>query len=39
MPSHDLIITATALANGCALLTENVKEFKIVPGLEVLTNH
>jgi predicted nucleic acid-binding protein len=32
---HDLIIAATALANGYAVLTENVREFERVPGLEV----
>jgi predicted nucleic acid-binding protein len=33
--SHDLIIAATALANDCAVLTDNVREFSRVPGLQV----
>ncbi len=32
---HDLIIAATALAHGHALLTDNVREFRRVPGLDV----
>ncbi len=32
---HDLIIAATALANGYGVLTENVRDFIRVPGLEV----
>lgn len=32
---HDLIIGATALANGYAILTENVGGLSRVPGLEV----
>lgn len=35
--AHDLIIAATAIGNGAALLTSNVKEFKRVPGLKVLS--
>jgi tRNA(fMet)-specific endonuclease VapC len=35
--AHDLIIGATALAQGYALLTKNQKEFKRIPGLEVLS--
>jgi tRNA(fMet)-specific endonuclease VapC len=35
--AHDLIIAATAISHGCALLTTNIAEFKHVPGLEVLT--
>lgn len=34
--AHDLIIAATALSHGCAVLTTNA-EFTRVPGLEVLT--
>ncbi len=33
--AHDFIIAATALANGYAVLTQNVAEFARVPGLEV----
>ena len=33
--ANDMLIAATALANGYALLTENVREFSRVPGLEV----
>ena len=32
---NDLLIAATALANDYSLLTENVREFSLVPGLEV----
>jgi tRNA(fMet)-specific endonuclease VapC len=32
---NDLLIAATALANGYAVLTENVREFERVPGLSV----
>lgn len=35
--AHDLIIAATALAHGYALLTKNQKEFSRVPGLQVLS--
>ena len=31
--SNDLIIAATALANGCTLVTHNTQEFSRVPGL------
>lgn len=34
--AHDLIIAATALMQGHALLTTNSREFNRVPGLEVL---
>jgi predicted nucleic acid-binding protein len=34
--AHDLIISATALAHGHAVLTDNVGEFRRVPGLEVV---
>jgi tRNA(fMet)-specific endonuclease VapC len=34
--SHDLIIAATAIANGYPLLTTNLKEFNRIPGLQVL---
>lgn len=33
--AHDLIIGDTALSNGYAVLTDNVREFGRVPGLEV----
>ena len=33
--AHDLQIAATALANGYAVLTDNVREFAEVPSLEV----
>lgn len=33
--AHDLIIGATAIANGCAVLTYNEKDFKRIPGLKV----
>lgn len=32
---NDLIIASTALANGCAILTDNVREFARIPNLEV----
>ena len=35
--AHDLIIAATALAWGHALLTANEREFRRVPGLEVVS--
>jgi len=35
--AHDLLIAATALAHGHAVLTQNTSEFRRVPGLEVLT--
>ncbi len=35
--AHDLMIAATALAHGHALLTTNHQEFSRVPGLEVIT--
>ncbi|MBF0233678.1 MAG: type II toxin-antitoxin system VapC family toxin [Desulfamplus sp.] len=35
--AHDLIIAATAIANNCAVLTENIKEFERVPGLETIS--
>ena len=34
--AHDLLIAATALSHGFAVLTANVGEFDRVPGLEVL---
>ncbi len=34
--AHDLLIAATALTHGCALLTANHEEFTRVPGLEVI---
>src|SRR3990167_9623918 len=33
--AHDLIIAATAIAHGYALLTFNYQEFKRIPGLKV----
>ena len=33
--AHDLLIAATALTHGCAVATENVQEFRRVPGLAV----
>lgn len=33
--SHDLLIAATALAYGQVMLTDNVRDFHRVPGLEV----
>lgn len=35
--AHDLIIAATALAHGHALLTTNQQEFNRVPGLNLLS--
>ena len=32
---NDLLIAATALANGCVMVTNNTKEFERVPGLRV----
>jgi len=34
--AHDLIIAATAVANGLAVLTDNLRHFDRVPGLRVL---
>jgi tRNA(fMet)-specific endonuclease VapC len=34
--AHDLIIAATALQHGFAVLTGNVREFKRIPGLTVI---
>lgn len=36
--SHDLIIAATALTYGHALLTTNTQEFSRIPGLVLLTH-
>ena len=33
--AHDLLIAATALAHGDGVLTDNVRDFDRVPGLEV----
>ena len=33
--AHDLLIAATALADGCAVLTHNLRDFGRVPGLVV----
>ncbi|MCP4294024.1 MAG: type II toxin-antitoxin system VapC family toxin [Proteobacteria bacterium] len=35
--AHDLIIAATALSHGCAVLTNNIEEFSRVAGLKVTT--
>lgn len=34
--THDMMIAATAIANGYPVLTTNEKDFKRIPGLEVL---
>ena len=33
--AHDMLIAATALAYGYSILTDNVREFHMVPGLSV----
>jgi len=33
--AHDLLIAATALNHGCAVLTTNIRDFSRVPGLDV----
>ena len=33
--AHDLLIAATALAHGYAVLTQNLRDFRRVPGLDV----
>ncbi len=33
--AHDLLIAATALTNGCAVLTANIRDFSRVPGLDI----
>ena len=35
--AHDLMIAATAIVHNCAVLTENIKEFERVPGLETIS--
>ena len=35
--THDMIIGATAIANGYPVLTINEKDFKRIPGVEVLS--
>ncbi len=35
--AHDLLIAATAIANNCAVLTENIREFVRVPGLDTVS--
>ncbi len=35
--AHDLIIAATALFHGCAVLTDNIKEFAKVAGLDTIS--
>ena len=34
--AHDLIIAATAIVHNCSVLTENVREFARVPGLDTI---
>ena len=34
--AHDLIVAATAVQHGCAVVTGNHREFNRVPGLEVI---
>lgn len=34
--THDLIVAATALQHGCAVVTGNYQEFNRVPGLDVI---
>lgn len=36
METRDLFVGATALANGCALLTRNIGHFKRIEGLDLL---
>ena len=33
--AHDLMIAATAVAHGYAVLTDNLRDFNRVPGLEI----
>ena len=33
--AHDLLIAATALAHGYGVMTDNIRDFERVPGLEV----
>ncbi|MCI5113774.1 MAG: type II toxin-antitoxin system VapC family toxin [Candidatus Electrothrix sp. AW2] len=35
--AHDLMIAATAIAHNCVVLTENIREFARVPGLETVS--
>lgn len=35
--AHDLIIAATALFHGCAVLTDNIDEFGKVAGLDIVS--
>ena len=35
--AHDLLVAATALAHGYAVVTENPRHFHVVPGLSVRT--
>ena len=35
--AHDLMIATTAIVHNCAVLTENIREFSRVPGLETIT--
>jgi len=34
--AHDLIVSATAVQHGCAVMTGNLREFQRVPGLDVI---
>ncbi|MCI5146343.1 MAG: type II toxin-antitoxin system VapC family toxin [Candidatus Electrothrix sp. AR3] len=35
--AHDLMIAATAIKHNCAVLTENIRDFERVPGLETVS--
>jgi len=37
LPSSDLFIAAAAIEQGYAVLTENLRHFKRIPGVQVLT--
>jgi predicted nucleic acid-binding protein len=34
--AHDLLIGATAIARGASVVTENIRDFRRIPGLQVL---
>lgn len=36
IPSLDLLIGATALEIGCAVVTSNIRHFRLIPGLNVI---
>ncbi len=36
IPGNDLMIGATALSLGYAILTANVRHFRMIPGLQVI---